>query len=327
MAHEPEPTKSLVEETVAAVGNVVGGVADVTTSVVGGTFDGAVRITRSVSDFGQSTLEVVGLSPRAPRKSASFPVDETGDVSELVNTLEHDDAEIVRTLSDPTIPKEHRVSVAAMVGYSEGVARRRWREARTRVVHIEETNNALSKLLSMVRVRHKEAEDSAAAEAAKAAAEAAQKAAEEAAAKYNEAFLGKWEQESMEYDKLEAILKKQGFSWPVRKVALSTKLNMAFSVDQDGDMLYSSKVPVQGEQRLKCVDGASLEVKMLGTRMVMVAGWDGDALVMEQTTYSGSKVASTSKITQRYDAASDKMISENDSPEGFYTRTFKRVKK
>ena len=65
-------------------------------------------------------------------------------------------------------------------------------------------------------------------------------------------------------------------------------------------MLYSSKVPVQGEQRLKCVDGASLEVKMLGTRMVMVARWDGDALVMEQTTYSGSKVASTSKITQRH---------------------------
>ena len=65
-------------------------------------------------------------------------------------------------------------------------------------------------------------------------------------------------------------------------------------------MLYSSKVPVQGEQRLKCVDGASLEVKMLGTRMVMVARWDGDALVMEQTTYSGSTIASKSTITQRY---------------------------
>ena len=38
-------------------------------------------------------------------------------------------------------------------------------------------------------------------------------------------------------------------------------------------------------------------------------------------------VASESKITQRYDAVNDKIISENDSPEGFYTRTFKRVKK
>ena len=95
-----------------------------------------------------------------------------------------------------------------------------------------------------------------------------------------------------------------------------------------GDMLYSSKVPVQGEQRLKCVDGATLELKMLGTRMVLSMHWEGgSALVMDQTSYSGSKIASQSKITQRYDAASDKIISENDSPGGFYTRTFRRTKK
>ena len=42
-------------------------------------------------------------------------------------------------------------------------------------------------------------------------------------------------------------------------------------------MHYSSKVPVQGEQKLKCVDGASLELKMLGTRMVLAMHWEGDA--------------------------------------------------
>ena len=76
----------------------------------------------------------------------------------------------------------------------------------------------------------------------------AKRSQEEDKLKYNQAFIGKWEQESMESSKLEAILKKQGFPWVVRSIALSTKLNMTFSVDDDGDLLYSSRVPVQGEQ-------------------------------------------------------------------------------
>ena len=42
-------------------------------------------------------------------------------------------------------------------------------------------------------------------------------------------FLGKWEQSSMEAEKLEAILKAQGYGWPIRKIALGTRLNMSTS--------------------------------------------------------------------------------------------------
>ena len=144
------------------------------------------------------------------------------------------------------------------------------------------------------------------------------------AAAYNEAFLGRWEQESMETAKLEEILKAQGYNWAIRKVALGAKLNMTFSVDDDGDLLYTSKVPVQGEQRLKCINGASLDVKLLGTRMTMAVHWADGALVMSQRTVSGGK-ETCATITQRYDAARDRIISENESVEGFYTRTFRRV--
>lgn len=143
----------------------------------------------------------------------------------------------------------------------------------------------------------------------------------------NKSFLGTWEQQSMEADKLEAILKIQGYSWPIRKVALSTKLNMTFEIDADGEtMVYSSKVPLQGEVRIKCVDGAGLEMSMMGTKMSYHMKWVGEGdLEMLQENISGHKKTSAT-ITQKYDAANDKLISENSSVEGFYTRTFKRVK-
>jgi hypothetical protein len=125
---------------------------------------------------------------------------------------------------------------------------------------------------------------------------------------------------------LEEILKVQGYGWPVRKVALSTRLNMKFTVDKDGDLFYSSKVPFQGETKLKCVDGASFEVRLLGMTMAMSVQWDAGAIVMHQRTTSGGKTTEAF-ITQRYDPQLDRIISENDSVEGFYTRTFKRVER
>jgi hypothetical protein len=32
------------------------------------------------------------------------------------------------------------------------------------------------------------------------------------------------------------------YPWAIRKIACKTKLNMTFSIDADGDLLYSSKV-------------------------------------------------------------------------------------
>ena len=106
---------------------------------------------------------------------------------------------------------------------------------------------------------------------------------------------------------------------------MGTRLNMTFAIDADGDLLYSSKVPVQGEQRLKCVDGASVEIRLLGARMLLQATWVGEgALALAQTTTSGKKTT-TSTITLKYDELNDKIVSENDSAEGFYLRVFKRA--
>lgn len=45
---------------------------------------------------------------------------------------------------------------------------------------------------------------------------------------------------------------------------------------------------------------------------------------MVQVNTTGKKTT-TATITQRYDPTRDRLICENDSIEGFYTRTFKRV--
>jgi len=141
---------------------------------------------------------------------------------------------------------------------------------------------------------------------------------------HDERFLGEWHQIGIEANKLGAILKTQGYSWPVRKVAVSTKLNMTFSIDRDGDIEYFTKVPPNTVQRLKCVNGASIELKLLGTRMLMSAKWSAEgSLVIEQATTSGSKTTRAT-ITLKYQPQTDTLLSENDSVEGFYTRTFAR---
>lgn len=144
----------------------------------------------------------------------------------------------------------------------------------------------------------------------------------------------------------------------IRQVALSTKLNMSFVLDADGGMHYVSKLPMVGPLRIRAVDGACLELSMLGTKMRYSVRWVGgvwahhlppqaaawseishapsthlvhatsryrtDALEMIQVNTTG-KTTTTATITQRYDAARDRIVSENDSVEGFYMRTFRRV--
>ena len=64
---------------------------------------------------------------------------------------------------------------------------------------------------------------------------------------------------------------------------------------------------------------------MLGTRMQISVSWTDDgAIEMHQRTTRG-KTTTEATITQRYDPTLDRIVSENDSVEGFYTRTFKRV--
>eukprot|EP00900_Chrysochromulina_parva_P026250 jgi/Chrpa1/8259/Chrysochromulina_OHIO_Genome00015308-RA len=144
-------------------------------------------------------------------------------------------------------------------------------------------------------------------------------------AAWNPRYIGNWVQESIEADKLDAILKIQGYNYPTRKIVTSVKLSMTFTRDSDGDLFLVMKDPT-GSNRLKCIDGAKLVVKNMGATLINTAQWEAGNLVVNLETHKG-KAVTTAKITQRYDPATDKIYSENDSIEGFYVRTFKRSKK
>ena len=144
-------------------------------------------------------------------------------------------------------------------------------------------------------------------------------------AAWNPRYIGNWVQESIEADKLDAILKIQGYNYPTRKIVTSVKMAMTFTRDSDGDLFLVMKDPAN-THRLKCIDGANLVTKNMGVTLKITAQWEAGNLVVNLETHKG-KTVTTAKITQRYDPATDKIYSENDSIEGFYVRTFKRTKK
>ena len=100
------------------------------------------------------------------------------------------------------------------------------------------------------------------------------------------------------------------------------KMSMTFAVDADGDLLFTSRVPGQ-TQTLKCTDGARLEAKALGVRIVTTIYWKDGDIVMELETHKGGSLTRAT-ITQKYDEASDKIYSHNDSIEGSYVRVLRR---
>ena len=53
---------------------------------------------------------------------------------------------------------------------------------------------------------------------------------------------------------------------------------------------------------------------MLGTQMKMTVCWQDGAIVMNQETTRSGKTT-TATITQRYNAETDRIVSENDSIE------------
>jgi len=259
----------------------------------------------SARDLDEATSQTLREQTFWSARSSATPEDLAGEGSDAATLLQMsnvwspDEPAIGRILSDPNAGStEQRASMALMLGAFEESTHRASPKAPPAIA--EETNPA-------------------------AAVESAATGATASPAGANKNFLGAWVQESMEAEKLEAILKIQGYSWPIRKVALSTKLNMQFEMDQDGDMLYLSTVPMAGQLRIKCVDGAGLDMTMMGTHMSYHMKWTaaGDLEMLQENT--SGKNTTTSTITQKYDAVNDKIISENESKEGFYTRTFKRA--
>ena len=150
--------------------------------------------------------------------------------------------------------------------------------------------------------------------------------AQAAATAVRDALVGEWAQESVEGEKLEAILAEQGHHWAARKLMVAVRMGCAFSEDDDGALVFVSRVP-GATSAVRCVDGACMEVAMLGTRMVYVVRWveGGQALAMELTTHRKGHPPTTATITQRYDAATDRIHSHNESVEGSYVRTLRRV--
>lgn len=113
------------------------------------------------------------------------------------------------------------------------------------------------------------------------------------------AFLGEWEQEFIEADKLDAILRVQGYMWAARKLVTTLRMNMSFEVDEDGDLLFTSKVP-GAKTTLKCVDGARVEISMLGAHMTYDVSWaDDGGIVMDLQTHRKGQPTTTARITQR----------------------------
>lgn len=299
--------------------------------------------------FGDPDLIIVPIPTYGPVDS-NFETSAVEVDEELCTESRPDCQEIIKVISNENLMLKQRATVAAMIGYSEGTVKQ-WQSAAKRVIRSEAAANAFrlaAEEADVVPPRPAAIENagastgtappkpaappappappSAAAAPAPPEAPAAAQGTAASASTYNPKFLGKWLQESMEAEKLDAILKIQKYPWAIRKIACKTKLNMTFSIDADGDLLYSSKVPVQGEQRLKCIDGNSLELKLMGgVTMVMTAQWVDGALALHQETRTG-QTTTTATITQRYDAKSDTIISENESIEGFYTRTFARAK-
>jgi len=257
------------------------------------------------------------------------------NLDDIVGTLEPDDPSIAEVLNDDSIPRNSRASVAMHIGYNEG-AIEHWQSAGHKVAMANRSAGAFDQAGRDAAARKETAAATATtAAASEARAEAPPPAAATAVTTaaasaptlvYNDKFLGKWVQDTMEADKLEAILKVQKQPWVVRQIALSIKLDMAFSIDDDGDMLYVSKT-IGGTTKLKCVNGANVSLKVPGgMTMNLAVEWKDGHLVMYQENVSGGKI-NKATITQKYDAERDLIVSENDSVEGFYIRTFKRVRK
>lgn len=143
--------------------------------------------------------------------------------------------------------------------------------------------------------------------------------------KDSKVFLGQWNQVRIEADKLEAILKVQGYGWATRKLVVNVGLSMAFSLDADGKMLCSTKVMGQPAQVVKCVDGATLEADAFGAKLVYKFHWEGDAIVLELKTYRGNTV-NEATITHRYDVATGLIVVENRGVEGTYKRFLERTR-
>ena len=68
-------------------------------------------------------------------------------------------------------------------------------------------------------------------------------------------------------------------------------------------------------------------MQALGARFKLTMRWEGAHLRQEQVTFVHGEETSRATITHKYDRARDLIISENDSVEGSYVRTFKRVVK
>ena len=269
-----------------------------------------------ISGFGLLLEHDAPPPPRPPQPLEVEPADVASAVKAAEGRLAPSAPAIKRVLSNENIPYDERLAVARVVQYSEGPVRSQ-----------SLLERGFQSLQASLTPRGGSSSSS-----SKDGRSSKDGFAQSRFAAHP--YLGTWEQGSLEAEKLETILKTQGYSWPIRKLALSVRLNMTFTIDEEGDLLYTSVGPGQGKQQIKCVNGASLTMQAIGAKIVLTMQWvpavgavGGSHLVLEQVTYCNGIESSRSTITKKYDRSTDLIISENKSVEGSYVRTFKRVLK
>ena len=138
-------------------------------------------------------------------------------------------------------------------------------------------------------------------------------------------MVGDWTQETVEKDKLQQILMIQEQPWLIRTFATNVMMYLSIRIGEHGDIVYTCKTPL-GTYSLGGNYGTRLNTKVLKimTMDLVMADCNKYRITLYQKNTYG-KNASAATITLHYDAATDKIISNNFSAQGSYVRTFKRV--
>ena len=96
-------------------------------------------------------------------------------------------------------------------------------------------------------------------------------------------WVGAWVQESVENDKLDEIMKKEGALWLVRKAILSHKREFSVEVSEQGFVLLKTHVPAVTTLAFRIYPSEELAqpttVAIIGVTGVATAFWEGRALV------------------------------------------------
>jgi len=139
-------------------------------------------------------------------------------------------------------------------------------------------------------------------------------------------WVGAWVQESVENDKLDEIMKKEGALWLVRKAILSHKREFSVEVSEQGFVLLKTHVPAVTTLAFRVYPSEELAqpttVAIIGVTGVATAFWEGQALVNKVVkSHKGRTDLITSRIVWELDkstAGKLRLVLTNNEEFGVY---------